>query len=87
MTDLTDDLTPAELRCGIELQLREIERLRDRITHLEQLVTDATYTLSRARIWSGMGWHYNPLHQILYTPMRERLSAEADLIYAAREPK
>jgi hypothetical protein len=87
MTDLTDDLTPAELRCGIALQLREIERLQARVTHLEQLITDAVYTLSKARVWNGHGWTYNPLHPVIYTQTRERLAAEADLIYAAREPK
>ena len=60
-------------------------RLRERVTHLEQLITDATYTLSKARIWNGMGWTYNPLHPIHYEPLRERLSAEADAIYAALE--
>ncbi len=87
MSDTPDDLTPAELRCGIALQLREIERLRERVAHLEQLVTDAVYMLSKARMWNGMGWTYNPLHPVIYTQMRERLSNEADAIYAAREPK
>ena len=62
-------------------------RLRDALTHLEQLVTDATYTLSKARIWNGMDWTYNPLHPIHYKPLRDRLAAEADAIYAARETK
>lgn len=61
------------------------DALRERVKVLEQLVTDATYTLSKARIWNGMGWTYNPLHPIHYTPMRERLSNEADSIYAARK--
>ena len=63
------------------------QRLREKVAHLEQLVTDATYTLSKARIWNGMDWTYNPLHPVIYTQMRERLSNEADAIYAAREPK
>jgi hypothetical protein len=63
------------------------QRLQARVTHLEQLVTDATYTLSKARIWNGMDWTYNPLHPVIYTQMRERLSNEADAIYAARETK
>jgi hypothetical protein len=58
-------------------------RLRERVAHLEQLITDATYTLSKARIWGGMDWHYNPLHPIHYKPMRDRLAAEADAIHAA----
>ena len=62
-------------------------RLRERVAHLEQLITDATYTLSKARIWGGMDWTYNPLHPIHYKPMRDRLAGEADVIYAAREPK
>ena len=87
MTGTPDDLTPAELRCGIALQLREIERLQARVAHLEQLVTDAVYMLSKARMWNGMGWTYNPLHPVIYTQMRERLSNEADAIYEARETK
>jgi hypothetical protein len=62
-------------------------RLRDRVAHLEQLVTDAVYTLSKARMWNGMGWTYNPLHPVIYTQMRDRLAGEADAIYAARETK
>jgi hypothetical protein len=38
-------------------------------------------------MWNGMGWTYNPLHPVIYTQMRERLSNEADAIYAARETK
>jgi hypothetical protein len=63
------------------------QRLQARVAHLEQLITDATYTLSKARIWNGMDWTYNPLHPVIYTQMRERLSNEADAIYAARETK
>jgi hypothetical protein len=64
------------------------QRLQARVAHLEQLVTDAVYTLSKARIWGGMDWHYNPLHPIHYKPMRDRLAVEGDAIYAARgEPK
>ena len=62
-------------------------RLQTRVAHLEQLVTDAVYMLSKARMWNGMGWTYNPLHPVIYTQMRERLSNEADAIYAARETK
>ena len=62
-------------------------RLRERVAHLEQLVTDAVYTLSKARIWGGMDWTYNPLHPMYYAPLRDRLAAEADAIHAAREPK
>ena len=35
------ELTPAELRCGIALQLREIERLRERVTVLEDALREA----------------------------------------------
>jgi hypothetical protein len=41
MTDAPDDLTPAELRCGIALQLREIERLRLRVKALESAITES----------------------------------------------
>jgi hypothetical protein len=62
-------------------------RLQTRVAHLEQLVTDAVYMLSKARIWGGMEWTYNPLHPMYYAPLRDQLAAEADAIYAAREPK
>ena len=62
-------------------------RLRERVTHLEQLVTDAVYTLSKARVWGGMDWSYHSLHPIIYVKTRDRLAAEADLIYEARETK
>jgi hypothetical protein len=62
-------------------------RLRERVAHLEQLITDAVYTLSKARIWGGMDWTYNPLHPMYYAPLRDQLAGEADAIYAAREPK
>ena len=58
-------------------------RLQTRVAHLEQLVTDAVYMLSTARFWDGQKWSYHSLHPIKYTQMRERLSNEADAIYAA----
>lgn len=61
-----------------------IEAQAERIRVLEHLVIDAAYTLDKARIWSGMGWTYNPLHPVHYTPMRERLHNECDSIEAAR---
>jgi hypothetical protein len=57
--------------------------LQARVAHLEQLVTDAVYTLSTARFWDGQKWSYHSLHPIKYTQMRDRLAAEADAIYAA----
>ena len=65
----------------------EIDRLQARVAHLEQLVTDAVYTLSTARFWDGQKWSYHSLHPIKYTQMRDRLAVEADAIYAARETK
>ena len=59
-------------------------RLRERIEALERLVIDAAYALDKARIWSGMGWTYNPLHPVHYTLMRERLHNECANIEAAR---
>lgn len=82
---LRADLAAAMDQCVLEETDNEV--LRERVTHLEQLVTDATYTLSKARIWNGMGWNYNPLHPMYYAPLRDRLAVEADAIYAAREPK
>ena len=63
---------------------RELQTQAERVRVLEHLVIDAAYTLDKARIWNGMGWTYNPLHPIHYTPMRERLHNECDSIEAAR---
>ena len=75
---IDDDLLDAAKEAA-----NEIDRLQARVTHLEQLVTDATYTLSKARIWGGMDWTYNPLHPMHYKPLRDRLAVEVDLLYAA----
>jgi hypothetical protein len=55
--DLIDKLR-AELDYAVEQAARnadEVLALRERVTHLEQLVTDATYTLQQARIWRHGG--------------------------------
>jgi uncharacterized protein YciI len=57
----------------------------ERVRVLERLVMDAAHTLDKARIWSGMGWTYNPLHPIHYRQMRDRLRNECDNISAAAE--
>jgi hypothetical protein len=91
MSELTDRLRNGsiddDLLDAAKEAANEIDRLQARVAHLEQLITDATYTLSKARMWGGMEWTYNPLHPMYYAPMRDRLAAEADAIYAAREPK
>lgn len=56
----------------------------ERIRVLERLVIDAAYTLEKARIWNGMGWTYNPLHPVHYSPMPERLRNECENIEAIR---
>jgi len=76
--------------CVLELQTQVVQlradrdSLRDQVKALQKLVIDAAYTLGKARIWNGMGWTYNPLHPIFYTPMLEKLRNACDLIYAAR---
>jgi hypothetical protein len=91
MTDITERLQNGsiddDLLDAAKEAANEIDRLQARVAHLEQLVTDAVYMLSKARMWNGMGWTYNPLHPVIYTQMRDRLAGEADAIYAAREPK
>ena len=51
----------------------EIERLRENVVMLRATMEDATYQLSKARIWGGMDWHYNPLHPMHYTPVLDRM--------------
>ncbi len=43
-----------------------IERLTDAISY-------AAHQLEQARIWNGMGWHYNPLSPMFYQPALQRL--------------
>lgn len=38
-------------------------------------MTDAVYGLSKARIWGGMDWHYNPLNPLHYRPVMLALEA------------
>ena len=74
---------PAQLSRATFLHLAGADQLQERIKVLERLVIDAAYTLDKARIWNGMGWAYNPLDPIHYTPMRDRLRNECDKIAAA----
>jgi hypothetical protein len=60
------------------------DEARARVKVLERLVTDAAYTLGKARVWNGMGWTYNPLHPAHYTQMYERLRNACDGIYGGR---
>jgi hypothetical protein len=48
------------------------------IARLRAAMEDATYQLSKARIWGGMEWTYNPLHPIHYKPALDRLREVLD---------
>ena len=56
----------------------EIERLRGEVMFLRATMEGATYQLSKARIWGGMEWHYNPLHPMYYKPALDRLREVLD---------
>jgi len=42
---------------------------------LLRVLAFAAHKLEGARIWNGMGWHYNPLHPVHYKPALERINA------------
>lgn len=56
----------------------EIKRLRGEVLLLRATMESAAYQLSKARIWGGMEWHYNPLHPMYYKPALERLREVLD---------
>ena len=45
---------------------------------LRATMTEATYALSKARIWGGMDWHYNPLHPMHYKPALDKMREVLD---------
>lgn len=58
----------ARLMARVEELKREIERLRAAIEY-------AAHQLEKARVWDGMGWHYNELRPLYYKPALDRLRA------------
>lgn len=56
----------------------EIERLRAEVAMLRATMEEATYQLSKARIWGGMDWHYNPLHPMHYKPALDKMREVLD---------
>ena len=58
--------------------LAERDKLRAEIARLRATMEGATYQLSKARIWGGMEWHYNPLHPMHYKPALDRLREVLD---------
>ena len=56
----------------------EVARLRGEVAMLRATMEGAAYQLSKARIWGGMDWHYNPLHPMHYKPALDRLREVLD---------
>ena len=52
--------------------LRELQGERDR---LREALSFAKHKLSMAKIWGGMGWHFNPLHPVHYLPALDKIDA------------
>lgn len=65
----------------------EIERLNGEVALLRATMEGATYQLSKARIWGGMEWHYNPLHPMHYRPALDRLREVLDGPNVAIKPR
>jgi hypothetical protein len=57
----------------------EADKLQREVAMLRATMEDATYQLSKARIWGGMDWHYNPLHPMHYKPALDRMRKVLDL--------
>lgn len=56
----------------------EIARLRSQVSMLRATMDIARYQLTKARIWNGTEWHYNPLHPLHYRPALDRLHEVLD---------
>ena len=42
-------------------------------TDWRSLAAEASHAMSKARIWNGQGWHYNPLPTLHYVPVLLKL--------------
>lgn len=71
-----DELAKAERE--IERLSLEVTFLRSEVAFLRATMEGATHLLSKARIWGGMGWHYNPLHPMHYKPALDRMRQVLD---------
>jgi hypothetical protein len=67
----------AEREHMAELEARIVE-LSAEVAMLRETMEGAAYQLSKARIWGGMEWHYNPLHPLHYRPALDRLREVLD---------
>ena len=47
----------------------------DEIERLRAALVEAEHAMTKARVWGGMAWHYNPLHPMHYVPALEAIRA------------
>jgi hypothetical protein len=55
-----------------------INALSDALAEPDEVLTAlkvVAYTLEKSRIWDGQGWHYNPLHPMIFVPALEKALA------------
>jgi hypothetical protein len=69
---------PSGAVMALRVAVAEIERLRGEAAMLRATMEDAAYQLSKARIWGGMDWHYNPLHPMHYKPALDKMRGVLD---------
>lgn len=51
------------------------EGAANEVINWKALALDALRAMQQARVWNGMGWTYNPLHPMFYTPIMNRIDA------------
>ena len=61
-----------------------VRELRAENRQLRMLLTDVAYQLTKARIWDGQRWAYNPLAPLFYKPVLKKVEALLHIIN--REP-
>lgn len=95
-SDAPDEVTPhftagqmhAYARAAVAQRDEQIAKLTAEVEALRAVrdaASDAAHAMEGARVWSGMQWHYNPLHPIHYKPALEKLRAAIDAARAERD--
>lgn len=60
---------------AIRTLLRERDEARAEAKRYLDCLIWVQHRISQAKIWGGMGWHWNPLHPAHYKPAIERIDA------------
>lgn len=63
------------------ITVKEYQRLKDENKVLRMVLEETHHTLTKARIWGGMDWYYNPLHPMYYVPALVQIRQALDTHY------